>query len=60
MEERNGFEMFADGSDCYTDAQINFILKKAEALGLPLEKGTHVEKMTIKQLARLTNGVYDA
>lgn len=51
---------FRDPEGAYTPSQIAFILKKAEAMGLPLEKDSYVEKLTIKQLARLTNGHYDA
>jgi len=33
---------------------------KAEAQGYPVEVGSYIEQLTVKQVARLTNGVYDA
>jgi hypothetical protein len=54
------FYMPADGSERYTIQQICAILKIAEAQGFPLERGSYVEQMTIAQLDRLTQKVYDA
>ena len=49
-----------DPENAYTPEQIKYILEKAEAQGYPLERGSYLESMTVKQVARLTNGVYDA
>lgn len=56
----NRFHMPGEGSERYTVQQICAILKKAEKQGFSLEQGSYVEKMTIGQIDRLTQGVYDA
>ena len=49
-----------DPESLYSCAQIVAILKRAEAQGYPLERGSYLENMTIRQLDRLTKGFYDA
>ena len=44
----------------FTLGQIQALVEKAERLGHPLERGSYLESMTVKQLARLTNQRYDA
>jgi hypothetical protein len=49
----------SDPQGAYTTDQIVTILEKAEKQGHPLEAGSYLEHMTVKQLALLTNGHYD-
>ena len=44
----------------YTCGQIAEILKRAESMGYPLERGSYLESMTVKQVDRLTQQKYDA
>lgn len=55
----NGFYTYIDVQN-YTLKRHDEILKLAETQGHPLEQGSYIEKMTIAQLDRLTQGVYDA
>ncbi len=49
-----------DPENLYTPEQIKFILEKAKAQGHPVEVDSYLAQLTVKQVARLTNGVYDA
>lgn len=49
-----------DPEGMYTLGQIQALVEKAEKMGHPLERGSYLESMTVKQLARLTDGKYDA
>jgi len=40
--------------------QIAALLETAEKRGYPLERGSYLENMTVKQLARLMQGIHDA
>ena len=42
--------------DFYTLEQICALLDKAEKMGLPLDKGSYLDQMTIRQLEELVNG----
>ena len=44
----------------FTMGQIAALLEAAEKQGYPMERGSYVENMTVKQLARLMQGVHDA
>jgi hypothetical protein len=52
--------LIRDPEGAYTSAQICALIETAEHQGYPIERGSYLEHMTVKQLARLTNGVYDA
>ena len=56
----NGFYMLSDGHERFTVGEICAILKQADQMGIPLEAGSYVEQMTIRQLAMLVRGEYDA
>ena len=50
-----------DPEGAYTPEQIAFILEKAQKQGHPVEADdSYIHQLTVKQVARLTNGVYDA
>ena len=49
-----------DSEAMYTPRQIEKILAQAETQGHPLGRGSYLESMTVKQLAHLNEGVYDA
>jgi hypothetical protein len=50
-----------DPEGAYTPEQIAFILEKAQKQGHPVEADdSYIHQLTVMQLARLTNGVYDA
>ena len=50
-----------DPDNAYTPTQIAFILEKAQKQGHPVEvDDSYIHQLTMRQLARLTNGVYDA
>jgi len=49
-----------DPDNAYTPTQIAFILEKAEKQGHPTGENSYIHQLTVMQLARLTNGVYDA
>jgi imidazolonepropionase-like amidohydrolase len=49
-----------DPEGAYTPEQIAQILEKAEKQGHPVEVDSYLAQLTVKQVARLTNGVYDA
>ena len=49
-----------DPEGAYTPEQIAAILMKAEAQGHPVEVDSYLAQLTVKQVARMTNGVYDA
>lgn len=40
----------------YSDDELVAMLEKAEAMGLNLEKGSDLEKLTIGELERLVSG----
>lgn len=44
----------------WTMPEIVALLVKANNMGLPLESGSWVEKMTIAEIDRFVNGVHDA
>ena len=44
----------------YTCGQIAEMLIRAEKMGFPLERGSYLENLTVKQLDRLTQQKYDA
>ena len=44
----------------YTSSQIAAIVEMAEVQGYPVEHGSYLAHMTVKQLARLTHYMYDA
>ena len=50
----------SDPEGQYTLGMIQALVEKAEKMGHPLERGSYLESMTVKQLARLTDGRYDA
>lgn len=44
----------------YSSHEIAMMLERAQAMGLPLDKGSYLEKMTIAQLVALVEGKTDA
>lgn len=52
--------LIRDPEGMFTLGQITALVEKAEKCGYPLEKGSYLESMTVKQLARLMDGRYDA
>lgn len=44
----------------YTLGQIQALVELAEHQGHPLVRGSYLESMSVKQLARLVNGMHDA
>lgn len=49
-----------DPHGTYTLGQIVALIEIAEKRGYPLESGSYLEQMTVKQLARLMNEKFDA
>lgn len=49
-----------DPEDLYTVEKIQSILQMAEAQGHPLEKGSYLEKMTIRQIDDMVHGRLDS
>ncbi len=50
----------ADPTGKYTVRHIESILREAEKLGHPLEPGSYLEEMTVRQLDALVHGRMDA
>jgi hypothetical protein len=49
-----------DPEDLYTVERIQSILRMAETQGHPLEKGSYLEKMTIRQIDDMVHGRLDS
>jgi hypothetical protein len=49
----------SDPHGYYTMGQIATLLEIAQNKGYPLEPGSYLESMTVKQLARLVSGMHD-
>lgn len=52
--------LIRDPEGLYTLGQITALVEKAEKCGFPLERGSYLESMTVKQLARLMDNRFDA
>lgn len=50
----------SDPQENYTLGDIVALIEIAKKRGYPLHPGSYIESMTVKQLARLINGSYDA
>lgn len=44
-----------DPEELYTHSEIVDLLQKAEDLGFPLERGSYLEKLTVRELDVLVN-----
>jgi hypothetical protein len=53
-------QMTSDPHETYTLRQIVALIELAEKRGYPLEPGSYLESLTVKQLARLMNDHFDA
>jgi hypothetical protein len=49
-----------EADDAYGPKQIHALLKEAERQGHPLDAGTYIEKMSVRQLDALLHGRTDA
>jgi hypothetical protein len=47
--------LLRDPDQLYTHSEIVALLQRAEDLGFPMEKGSYLNNMTIRELDRLVN-----